>query len=227
MKRLALFAAATCIVLTFAVTAWAGEKGFVPLFNGEDLVGWTTEPDSGWTIEHGILMLRDNKDGPKRKHAYLWTEKTYGDFILELEFKVPEQANSGIFVRTGSPMDPVQTGIEIQVCNSYGKETWTKGSCVGAIYDCVAPSENRSNPPGEWNHYQITCKGSEVSVAVNGKTVAEMDMNNWTEPRKNPDGTKNKFRKAVKDFPRSGHIGLQDHGTAVSFRNIMIKELKD
>jgi hypothetical protein len=52
-----------------------------------------------------------------------------------------------------------------------------------------------------------------------------MDVDRWTEAGKNPDGTSNKYRKALKDFARSGHIGFQDHGHAVWFCNIRVKPL--
>jgi len=83
---------------------------------------------------------------------------------------------------------------------------------------------------GEWNRYTITCKGSKVTVVLNGETVIDADLDNWPEVKKNPDGTPNKFPKALKDFARKGPIGFQGlHGKAqapVWYRNIKIKSLE-
>jgi len=202
-----------------------GEDGFVPLWNGKDLSGWQTGPDNAWVVEDGVLALRNRSDGKEHNADYLWTMESYGDFILELEFKIPEQANSGLFFRTSDLKDPVYTGIEMQVANSYGRDQLSKTGTAGAIYDCQAPSKNAVRKPGEWNQVRLTCRGSRIEVVLNGEPVIDLDLGRWTEAQKNPDGSKNKFPRAMKDFARSGHIGLQDHGRPVWYRNLRIKRL--
>ena len=64
-----------------------------------------------------------------------------------------------------------------------------------------------------------------VCARINGEKITEMDLDQWTQPGQNPDGSKNKFRTALKDFKREGHIGFQDHGANVWYRNIRIKPL--
>jgi hypothetical protein len=193
------------------------EKEWAQLFNGRDLAGWRAPPGA-WVVEDGVLARRGRGD--------IWTEDRYGDFILELEFKISEQGNSGIFFRTGEIGDPVQTGIELQVLDSYGKETVGKHDC-GAIYDCLAPRKNAVKKAGEWNRVLLTCKGARIEVEMNGVRIVEMNLDEWSEPRRNPDGTRNKFRTAYKDMPRRGFIGFQNHGTAVSYRNVRIKQLAE
>ena len=74
--------------------------------------------------------------------------------------------------------------------------------------------------------YQITCSGSRIQVVLNGEPVVDLDLDQWNEAGKNPNGTKNKFPVALKHFARRGHLGFQDHGQPVWYRNVRIKELE-
>jgi hypothetical protein len=154
----------------------------------------------------------------------MYTKRKFADFVLACDFKVSPQCNSGIFVREGDPADPVQTGLEIQLFDSAGKKKLGKHDS-GAIYDALAPSKNAMKAAGEWNHIEITATGAKVRVVLNGEQVVDADLSQWTAPEKNPDGTKNKFKAALRDFPREGHIGLQDHLSDVWFKNLKIKLL--
>jgi len=182
----------------------------------EDLSNCVYKP-GGWAMEDGVLICKGGGD--------IWTKEKFGDFVLDLEFKTDSESNSGVFFRTGDIADFVQTGIEVQILDYAGSdEAKSKGAC-GAIYDCQGPSKEMVKKTGEWNHYTITCKANKIYVVLNGEQIIDMDLNLWTEAHKNPDGTPNKFHTAYRDMPRVGHIGLQDHGDPVWFRNIKIKPL--
>lgn len=211
--------------LLIATLLLAQDDGFMPLFNGKDFQGWDAAPGHAWVVEDGVIALKGKTDGQEHNGEYLWTKEAYGDFILELEFKVPERANSGIFVRTSDLKDPVYSGIEVQVANSFGKTEISRTGTAGAVYDLKAPSKNPIKAPGEWNRVRIECRGPKIAVTLNGEAVVDMDLDQWTETGKNPDGSKNKFKKPLKDFARKGHIGLQDHGLPVWYRNLRIKAL--
>jgi hypothetical protein len=185
----------------------------------DDLSNCTFKPTS-WAVEDGELVRK----GLAKGRSDIWTNEIYGDFILDLEFKVMEKANSGIFFRTANIHNPVQTGIEIQVANSYGKRKPKKHHC-GAVYDCLEPSRTMVHKPGQWNRCTIMCKDNKIYVTMNGLQIIDMDLNDWTQPHKNPDGSKNKFNTAYKDMSRTGHIGFQDHGHPVWYRNIKIRPL--
>ena len=155
--------------------------------------------------------------------GYLHTQEQYGDFVLAVDYKVTPGTNSGIFFRWSDLKNPVHTGIEMQVFDSHGKAPDKHSD--GAIYDIIPPAKTVSKPAGEWNHAVITCKDNLISIELNGEKVSGMDLNQWTEAGKNPDGTKNKFKFAYKELPRRGYIGLQDHGHKVWFRNIKLRPL--
>ena len=203
-------------LLLAAPAAFAAEA--TPLFNGTDLAGWMNAggnaPGTGWVVQAGTLALQTPKAG-----GDIWTKDRFGDFILALEFKTT--GNSGIFIRTDKPRDNVQTGIEVQVITPGGVSRHS----VGALYDLVAPQ--KTNAKGDdWNQVVITAKGTELKVEMNGEVVNGMNLDQWTTPGQNPDGSKNKFKAALKDFKREGHIGFQDHGSAVQYRNITIRRLE-
>ena len=223
MKPLALFAFALIAVPAVfgqapsaAAPAAAAAKpvdGWISLFNGKDLSGWMNAAggESKWAVENATLT-------GQRGSGDVWTKARYGNFVLEVEFNTT--GNSGVFIRTDEPKNCVQTGIEIQVENPGGPDRHS----VGAIYDLVAPTKN-AGKAGEWNKYVITAQGSKITVVLNGETVSSMDLDQWSETGKNPDGSGNKFKKALKDWKREGHIGLQDHGAKVAYRNLRIKPL--
>ncbi len=203
-------------------------EGFITLFDGSNLDNWNMGPDKSWVVEDGVITLKRGEfDGQEHNSDYLWTKDMYGDFILELELRVPERgANSGIFFRTSDLKDPVYTGIEMQVSNSYGRDALNRRSTAGAIYEFMAPSKNPIKKPGEWNQCRIMCEDNKILVWLNGEQIIDMDVNQWTKPNRNQDGSKNKFSTPLKDFAREGYIGLQDHGRPVWYRNIKIRPLQ-
>jgi hypothetical protein len=186
---------------------------WITLFNGKDLTGWTDAAGgvSKWIVADGAIS-------GQKGSGDVWTKARYADFVLELEFKTT--GNSGVFFRTDNPKDPVQTGIEIQVDNPGGPDKHS----VGAIYDLVPPTKN-AGKKDDWNKYVITANGPNITVELNGEKVSEMNLDKWTEAGKNPDGSANKYKKALKDWKREGHIGFQDHGNKVSYRNVRLKVL--
>jgi len=161
-------------------------------------------------------------------HGYIWTKERYGNFILELDYKVPEGGNSGVFIRTGSIPKAVQTGIEVQI---HATTDGSKHGQCGAIYDCLSPSKDANKGPREWNHYVIMCLNKKIYVNLNGEDIIDMDLNLWTKAGWNPvlregvEPTRNKFKTAYRDMPDEGHIGFQYHGNQIWFRNLKIKSL--
>jgi hypothetical protein len=196
--------------------------GWILLFDGRSLDGWMTSSrqPSRRPVDAGAI-------NPHRSGGYMMIhEKTWGDFILSLDFKIAPGCNSGVFVRT-FPLTPRPgkdvgyNGIEIAI-----DDTTTAGlHDTGAIYDLVAPKTNAMKPAGQWNHLVVTCDKHRIAVELNGTPVSEMDLDQWTDKNKRPDGTLHKFDTAFRDHPRAGYIGLQDHGADCWYKNIKLKPL--
>ena len=92
------------------------------MFDGKTLAGWKTT--GNWIVEKdGSISLhpRPGERGWQRYDAYLTTARKYKDFILDLEFKIKEKGNSGVFLRVGNPKSQVKTGFEVQILDTHGK----------------------------------------------------------------------------------------------------------
>ena len=189
----------------------------IRLFDGETLEGWgiTGNPQS-WVVEDGCVRCR------ALKGKYLHTLRNdFRDFELSLSFKHDAGANSGVFFRWTDLENPVQTGIEIQILDTHGKEPSTV-KCSGALYDCKAPIRSTCKPACEWNTMVLKADGSNVTVIMNDELTMEADLDEWTKAGRNPDGTPNKFERPFCEMIEPGYIGLQDHGGNIWFKDLTV-----
>lgn len=230
MKQFLVFSLFFVFALSGGSRLSGGEE--VVLFDGTDLEQWTMGDPEGWVIEEGGVLTCQMKEAVDKKgrtktvgRGYLWSRKVYGDFVLKLEYRLSEGANSGVFYRT-DPNNPVHGGFEIQLMDNEGfQKTHGKKDARklnGSFYDAKAPSANPAKPVGEWNSLELICEGPRIRLKINGVETFDVDVEDWDTAGSNPDGTTNKFKSALKDLPREGHLGLQNHGQKVWFRNISI-----
>lgn len=199
-----------CASLCFATANTSHAEETIDLLNPNAL-----RMNKHWVLKDGELSVSDTPGG------MIWSKAAYEDFEITLEYKTSEKCNSGLFFRS-DPKNPVQGGFEIQIASD---GLYSGKHVVGSLYDAKEPSVAAGKPDGHWNAMTLTCKGPLVSVALNGKDVLDLNIDDWKTARKNPDGSKNKFKTALKDLPRRGYIGLQYHGKPVWYRNIKIKPL--
>ncbi len=199
-------------------------QGWKLLFDGKTSNGWKgaqseTFPERGWEIKDETLsVLPGNKGGD------IVTIDQFASFELSLEFKLTPGANSGIkyFVLPGTSL-----GLEYQILDDDrhpdAKQGVAGNRTLASLYDLI-PAENKtSNPVGEWNQARIVVKGNHIEHWLNGEKVVEYDRDTQCFRALIQ---KSKY-KDIEDFglhPR-GHILLQDHGDAVSFQNIKLREL--
>ena len=204
------------------LTSAEKKDGWLLLFDGQTLNGWMTSEakPSRRPVEQSCM-------NPHQCGHYMMVHtQQWSNFVLTLDFKISKGCNSGIFVRTASltprlGKDVGYNGIEVQILDSTTADYYD----TGAIYDLSRPTKNAMKPVGDWNHIQITCAGNIIDVVLNGEKVNHMDLDQFTEPNKRPDGTTHKFDVAYNKHPRTGYIGLQDHGADCWFKNIKLRPL--
>ena len=222
-----------CLLIIVAATR-ALSADDVVLFDGSHTDHWEFA-EGAWVIEGGALTCRmetvKDKKGNERVRGmgYAWTKKDYQDFELQFAYRLSESANSGVFFRT-DPKNPVQGGFEVQLLDNEGFQK-VKGkkdpkNLNGAFYDCQAAAMDSAKPVGEWNRMKLTVKGALGRIEINGQVINEFDIDQWDTPQKNPDGSNNKFKRALRELPRSGRIGFQNHGQVVWFKDIKIRSLE-
>lgn len=204
-------------------------EGFVPLFPRDGIpVGWSVrawdeiknppaEP-SVWKVVDGVLQ------GGEPRGSWLMSDREYGDFILEWEFKLSERGNSGCALRAPLQGDPAFDGMELQMADFRYNEQAKDSELTGGIYRAIAPTRQVYKPT-EWNKYQVTLKGSRLKVVLNGQTIHDLDLDQQNQEVKRHN---DKPAPPVSARPRKGHIGFQElsrGGSHVQIRNARIKTL--
>lgn len=206
------------------------DDGFAPLFEDSgSLADWSVRrwndvadaADAGvqWTLTDGVLR------GSEPRGTWLISEREYGDFILDFEWKLGDRGNSGCGLRFPAAGDPAFDGLELQMVDPryYGDQPVPASELTGSLYRAIAPSEQLFKP-NDWNRYTVTCRGPHVTVELNGEPILDVNLDEQTEPTQRHDGTP---APPLKDRPRRGHIGFQELSRSghVEIRNARIKLL--
>jgi hypothetical protein len=215
------------VALALALTASAQDDGFKPLFDGKTLDGWTQHGGKAkYRVEDGQIV---GSSVPNTQNSFLCTNKEYGDFILEVEWKVDSRLNSGVQIRSQVFDKPTDLEVEgkkktIPVDRVHGYQVEIDPSArsySGSIYDearrgrflaDLANNEAARNAfkKDDWNKFRIECRGDSIKTWING--VPAVDLKD--------------------SMTAKGVIALQVHGVGareepleVRWRNTRIKEL--
>jgi hypothetical protein len=182
-------------LLSKKAPAWGAP---VTLFDGKTLDGWKlrdAKKKSGWAVVNGELAVVEPKD-----NADLVSERTFQDVKVHIEFNAPTHSNSGVYLRGR---------YEVQIETEDPAANHATQKC-GALYSRIAPRTNAAKPAGEWNTFDLTMVGRDVTVVLNGQTVVQGVVEGVTGGALNP----------FEGEP--GPLMLQgDHGK-VRFRNIVV-----
>jgi Domain of Unknown Function (DUF1080) len=185
-------------------TASAFPQKFTAIFNGKDLSGWTAHGTEKWYVENGELICESGAD---KQYGYLSTNKNYKNFVLELQFKLEANGNSGVFIRSG---------IEGTKISGWQVEVAPPGYHTGGIYESYGrewliqpkPEDEKILKATDWNTLKIEAIGDEVTSYLNGSKMV--------------------YIKDEKIGAGQGFIALQIHdggGIKVRWKNIRIKSL--
>jgi hypothetical protein len=222
------------ILLALALLTQAADNAppadYVALFNGKDLAGWKADDETKqhWTVKDGVLE-HDGKKGD------LWTESTFGDFILMLSWRwpgKPTEENHPVFdsdgnevkgpdgkVKTERMVDGGDSGVFLRgfrkaqanlFCYPCGSgEVWdyrTDPKMPPEVRRACMPKKRADRPVGEWNQMTITMKADRLTVVLNGEEVLT--------------------GAGLPGVPARGAIGFQHEFNRVQFKNVYVRELK-
>jgi hypothetical protein len=217
--RYALFAAVSTVAMLVGVS-FAGQgdspeaKDWRPIFDGKSLDGWEH-------VGPGKMMLEDGGIRTEGGMGLLWyTKEKFGDCVIRVVYKTGSpRANSGVFVRIADkPKDPwyaVHHGYEIQISDTDDEYHGT-----GAIYSLSKAVGRPAKPAGEWNTMDITLRGPQVLISLNGAQVNDFN----SETTKVPERVKD-YEPERGPRPPSGYIGLQNHGDVTDNAYVFFKEV--
>ena len=202
-----IFPALALLLISTTTQAVSGEPMLKPLFNGRDLSHFkAAESAAFWRVENGVLI---GENDAAKKGNYLWTEKSYQDFVLEFDARWKATTDRG--VDTGIEMRKPHLQLQLGVSGSLRVDMtgsfYTGGKPAYPEAGQAKSAKALMKPEGEWNTFRIQAKGNTFTCWINGKKASE-----YTDPK----------------FSGAAPLGFQIHPNVVmkvEYRNVKIAEL--
>lgn len=187
--------------------------GFRPIFNGKDFTGWMGPVDA-YEVKEGAIVCKPGHGGT------IYADKMFSDFVARLEFQLPPGGNNGLAIRYPGMGDPAYVGMcELQVLDTEHPKyaELDNRQAHGSAYGMVPAHRGYLRKTGEWNFQEVTVKGSQITVELNGTVILDADLSKVSEFLANtPHPGKDR---------KTGYFGFAGHGDAVEFRNVSIQEV--
>jgi len=187
-------------IVMLTVVSAADDPKFEPLFNGRDLAGWTSpDKEKFWRVEDGVL-IGESIEGLKEN--YLWSEKAYGDFVLEFDVRWTGEIDSGVEIR--KPKMQLQLGVSRSLKRDMTGSFYTGGTVRYPEAGQAKTAAQLMHPEGQWNTFRLEAKGATFTVWINGQPASR-----YTDEK----------------FAGAAPLGLQIHGglkMKVEYRNLRI-----
>ncbi len=213
------------------------KESWILMFDGKTNEGWREYdndgfPEKGWSIEEGSLKCSNSGMGEAGFGGDIIFDKQFTNFHFKVEWMIEEGGNSGIFflarevpgkkIWYTAPEYQILDNFGTHIDNTLGKDGNRK---AGSLYDLIPPDPQNAKGPMEWNSAEIISYEGTIAYKMNGETTMEFHL--WTDEWKAmiADSKFPDFNPDFADVAKTGFIGLQDHGHAVWFRNIKIREL--
>ena len=214
------------MTLLLANSGLSGAQAWTVLFDGTSTNAWrgyhkNDFPAGCWAIRGEALETVAGARG-----CDIITREIYGNFEVQLEWKVGRGGNSGILYRAAELKPPVpiwHSAPEYQILDDGAHPDARPANLTGGLYDLIAPENKVLRPVGEWNTAGVLVRGQHVEHWLNGRKVLEYEL-------RSPALTALVAKSKFKDMPRfaqetEGYVGLQHHGAEAYFRNIRIRRL--
>jgi hypothetical protein len=188
MRKLCVLGAALLVI----GLAGGQSAGWTSLFDGKSLNGWTAIGNANWKVEGGIIEATTGT-------GFLVSNAAYKDFELKVEFWVDEPANSGVFIRCSNPKEvAAASAYEVNIYDTRPDPKYA----TGAIVDVAGPP-TQIKAGGKWNTFEITARGTRLTVVLNGTRTVDAEDKKFAQ----------------------GPIALQHGAGVVRFRNVQIRPL--
>ena len=202
--------------LAFSSVVWAADAtsvtptAHVELFNGKDFTGWKfamkgdVDPTTVWSVENGVIKCLGKPNG------YARTEQAYRDYKVTVEWRFTKAGNTGVLVHMSLPDKVWPRCFECQGMHNRQGDFWLWGGAdckepkIPGKNGIAMPETSNEKPVGEWNTYEVECRGNTIKIIVNGKL-----MNTATECNET-----------------AGMIGLQSEGAEMEVRKVYLDPLK-